>query len=140
MRCEGQAKAPRTVFYNIPTRNLRRATVITLYGIKNCDTVKKARKWLDANDIDYRFHDFRADGLDTKALKIWMQELGWEVLVNRRGTTWRQLDASIKDSVDEASALKLMEENPTLIKRPVLDLGNRRVVGFSDKDYSALFA
>jgi arsenate reductase len=114
--------------------------VITLYGIKNCDTVKKARKWLDAHQIDYRFHDFRTDGLDAKALETWVKELGWDVLVNRRGTTWRQLDASVRDSIDEASALKLMEENPTLIKRPVLDLGDRRVVGFSEKTYTDLFA
>lgn len=136
----GQAKGPSHRVYTISTRNLRRITVITLYGIKNCDTVKKARKWLDAHDVEYRFHDFRADGLDAKALKTWVKELGWEVLVNRRGTTWRQLDPAVKDSIDEASALKLMEDNPTLIKRPVLDLGDRRVVGFSEKHYGELFA
>lgn len=136
----GQAKTPSHRFCTIPTCNLRRVTVITLYGIKNCDTVKKARKWLDAHQIDYRFHDFRTDGLDAKALETWVKELGWDVLVNRRGTTWRQLDASLRDSIDEASALKLMEENPTLIKRPVLDLGDRRVVGFSEKTYTDLFA
>ena len=113
--------------------------MIVLYGIKNCDTVKKARKWLDAHDVEYRFHDFRADGLDTNDLETWVNELGWEVLVNRRGTTWRQLDAAVRDAIDEPTALKLMEENPTLIKRPVLDLGKHRVVGFSDKHYSELF-
>ncbi|MDX5378287.1 MAG: ArsC family reductase [Halomonas sp.] len=111
-----------------------------LYGIKNCDTVKKARKWLDAHGVDYRFHDFRADGLDEARLRGWVNELGWETLVNRRGTTWRQLPAEVRESIDEASAIALMREQPALIKRPVLDLGERRVVGFSDQAYADLFA
>lgn len=111
-----------------------------LYGIKNCDTVKKARKWLEAHGVDYRFHDFRADGLDEARLRGWVIELGWETLVNRRGTTWRQLPAEVRESIDEASAIALMLGNPALIKRPVLDLGERRVVGFSDQAYTDLFA
>ena len=111
-----------------------------LYGIKNCDTVKKARKWLDAHGIDYRFHDFRADGLDEAMLRSWVSELGWETLVNRRGTTWRQLPAQVREAIDEASAIALVLEHPALIKRPVLDLGNRRVVGFSEQTYADLFA
>lgn len=111
-----------------------------LFGIKNCDTVKKARKWLDAHGVDYRFHDFRADGLDEALLRGWVSELGWETLVNRRGTTWRQLPAEARESIDEAAAIALMLEHPALIKRPVLDLGERRVVGFSDQAYADLFA
>ncbi|MDX5375549.1 MAG: ArsC family reductase [Gammaproteobacteria bacterium] len=111
-----------------------------LYGIKNCDTVKKARKWLDAHGVDYRFHDVRADGLDEVRLRGWVSELGWEALVNRRGTTWRQLPADVRESIDEAAAIALMLEHPALIKRPVLDLGERRVVGFSDQAYAGLFA
>ena len=114
--------------------------VTILYGIKNCDTVKKARKWLEAHGVDYRFHDFRADGLDEARLRGWVGELGWETLVNRRGTTWRQLPVELRESIDEASAIALMLENPALIKRPVLDLGERRVVGFSDQAYADLFA
>ncbi|MBD3619672.1 MAG: ArsC family reductase [Chromatiales bacterium] len=111
-----------------------------LFGIKNCDTVKKACKWLDAHGVDYRFHDFRADGLDEALLLGWVSELGWETLVNRRGTTWRQLPAGARESIDEAAAIALMLEHPALIKRPVLDLGERRVVGFSDQTYADLFA
>ena len=110
-----------------------------LYGIKNCDTVKKARKWLDAHGVDYRFHDFRVDGLDAVALRAWVKELGWETVLNRRGTSWRQLDAAVRDNIDERSAIEQMQANPTLIKRPVLDLGDRRVVGFSDPAYAELF-
>jgi Spx/MgsR family transcriptional regulator len=107
----------------------------TLYGIKNCDTIKKARKWLESQSIDYHFHDFRQDGLDEKLLRGWVQELGWETLVNKRSTTWKQLGASTRDTMTEASAVKTMLENPTLIKRPVLDMGSQRHVGFSPADY-----
>ena len=113
--------------------------MITLYGIKNCDTVKKARKWLDAHDVEYHFHDFRADGLDEKQLKAWVKELGWEALLNRRGTTWRKLPDDLKQGIDETGALQVMLEQPAIIKRPVLDLGDERKLGFSQKDYAALF-
>lgn len=110
--------------------------MLTLAGIKNCDTVKKARKWLDANGIDYRFHDFRADGLAQETLQRWQRAVGWETLLNRRGTSWRQLPQPIRDSIEETSALQLMLENPTLIKRPVLELDNGSVfVGFSEEIY-----
>ncbi len=114
--------------------------MITLYGIPNCDTMRKARRWLTEHDIDYRFHDFRKDGLDEATVRQWVDELGWETLVNKRGLTWKRLDPSVRDSIDEASAIALMVEAPTLIKRPVLDLGERRVVGFKPEDYAALFA
>ncbi len=113
--------------------------VITLYGISNCDTVRKARKWLAAAGIEYRFHDYRKDGLDKASLQTWSNELGWEALLNRRGTTWRQLPEQQKASVDEASAIELMLEQPAIIRRPLLDTGYKRVLGFSDKQYQTLF-
>lgn len=110
--------------------------MLTIFGIKNCDSVKKARKWLESNNIDYRFHDFRADGLDKQRLSQWNKTLGWEVLLNRRGTSWRQLSQQTKDSIDEKSAMELMLENPTLIKRPVLEVDDGSMqVGFSESAY-----
>ncbi|WP_257287894.1 ArsC family reductase [Endozoicomonas sp. ONNA1] len=113
--------------------------MITLYGISNCDTIRKARKWLNAAGIEYRFHDYRKEGLDKVSLQNWSNELGWEALLNRRGTTWRQLPEAQKASVDEASAIELMLEQPAMIKRPLLDTGSKKVLGFSDKQYQALF-
>ena len=115
--------------------------MVTLCGIKNCDSVKKARKWLEANGTNYQFHDFRADDLGQEKLQQWNQAVGWETLLNKRGTSWRQLPQEIKDSVDEASALALMLENPTLIKRPVLELDNGSVhVGFKAEEYAELLS
>lgn len=111
-----------------------------LYGIKNCDTVRKARRWLDEHGVEYRFHDFRIDGLDAKRLQAWTDELGWETLLNRRGTTWRKLPGERKEDVDSARAVELMQEQPALIKRPVLDLGPRRLVGFDPERYADLLA
>jgi arsenate reductase len=111
----------------------------TLYGIKNCDTVKKARRWLDAAGVDYRFHDLRADGLQREMLERWNCALGWELLLNRRGTTWRKLPEAVQAGINEARALDLMEEQPTLIKRPVLEHREKCMVGFSEADYAALF-
>ena len=111
----------------------------TLYGISNCDTIKKARKWLEANDVDYQFHDYRKDGLETKQLKQWTKELGWEALLNRRGTTWRKLPESERENVNEKSAISLMLEYPAMIKRPLLDTGKTRIVGFKEQEYSDLF-
>lgn len=114
--------------------------MITLYGIKNCDTVRKARKWLEAEDIDYMFHDFRVDGLAKKDLCIWVKSVGWETLLNTRGTTWRQLPDKKKENVDETRAIDLMLANPTLIKRPVLVHDKQVHVGFKPADYQKLFA
>lgn len=113
--------------------------MITIYGIKNCDTMKKAMRWLDENGIEYRFHDYRKDGLDSKQLKAWEKELGWETLLNRRGMLWRKLPQEVRDSIDRTSALQCMEDNPGIIKRPLLDLGKRRVIGFRPEDYQQLF-
>jgi arsenate reductase len=112
--------------------------VITLYGIKNCDTCRKARKWLTDEGIEHKFHDFRVDGLDEATVGNWAAELGWETLLNRRGTTWRKIPEADREGVDGASAAKLMTDNPTLIKRPVFDLGASRVVGFSDDARAAI--
>ncbi|MES9956488.1 MAG: ArsC family reductase [Sedimenticola sp.] len=113
--------------------------MITIYGIPNCDTMKKARKWLEAHGVEYQFHDFKKLGLEEKQLKAWVKELGWEILLNRRGMMWRKLEDDVKANIDEASAIDVMLEIPSIIKRPVLDLGNRRIVGFSEASYSELF-
>ncbi|ANG64251.1 arsenate reductase [Marinobacterium aestuarii] len=110
--------------------------MISLYGIKNCDTIKKARKWLESNGIDYRFHDYRSDGLERAQLESWAAELGWEALLNKRGTTWRTQPDSVKNSIDEASAISLMLQQPAMIKRPLLDTGTARHLGFKDADYA----
>ena len=94
--------------------------MLTLYGIKNCDTVKKARHWLEAHGIAYQFHDFRQDGLEQKRLQSWIKALGWEAIVNKRSTTWRNLADKDKAISDAQQAVKLLLANPTLIKRPVL--------------------
>ncbi|HVL02358.1 MAG TPA: ArsC family reductase [Dongiaceae bacterium] len=112
---------------------------ITLYGIPNCDTVKKARQWLTSNGIDYRFHDFRKDGLDAKQLKKWLDTVGWETLLNRKGTTWRQLPEAVRDSTNAGNVAKLLLEHSTLIKRPVLENGASVRCGFSAAEYQAAF-
>ncbi|MBU0654210.1 MAG: ArsC family reductase [Gammaproteobacteria bacterium] len=110
-----------------------------MYGIRNCDTVKKARAWLEERGIPYTFHDFRKDGLNPVWLREWVDEFGWETLVNKRGTTWRKLPEETRANMDETIALAVMEENPSIIKRPLLDLGTRHVVGFSPDTYRELF-
>ena len=111
----------------------------TLYGIKNCDTVRKARKWFESEGIDYTFHDFRADGLNKKDLSVWVKSVGWEVLLNKRSTTWKQLSDKDKETVDEGKAITLMLANPTLIKRPVLTVGKKVHIGFKPAEYKELF-
>lgn len=112
-----------------------------LYGIKNCDTIKKARRWLEDNNIDYRFHDYRVDGLDADLLQKFIAELGWEALLNTRGTTWRKLDESLRASINTAdSAAALMIEMPAIIKRPLLwTPGQPMLLGFSDSSYQRYF-
>ena len=113
--------------------------MITLYGIKNCDTVKKARDWLDQNNIAYKFHDFRIDGLSEAQVITWINELGLYTLINKRSTTWKELDEPSKNNFDTASAPKIVAVNPTLIKRPLLDTGKQKYVGFKDAEYSKIF-
>ena len=108
-----------------------------LYGIKNCDTVKKARKWLDENGVDYLFHDFKKDGLDDPLLSSWEKALGWEALINRRGTTWRKLPEEVRDTISAQTAHAIMLENPSIIKRPVVESGNEVRVGFNADEWSA---
>lgn len=112
----------------------------TLYGIPNCDTVRAARKWLTANGVDFDFHDLRKDGLDEKQLKQWVKELGWETLLNKRGMMWRKLPDNKKENIDEKKAIAIMLVEPAIIKRPVLDTGKQRHVGFSDAMYKELFS
>ena len=111
--------------------------MITLYGIKNCDTMKKARAWLDANGIAYVFHDYKASGIDRTRLEQWCKELGWETVLNRSGTTFRALPEASKADLDAAKAITLMLAQPAMIKRPVLDLGKRRIVGFKPEIYQS---
>nr|WP_083880278.1 ArsC family reductase [Providencia burhodogranariea] len=108
-----------------------------MYGIKNCDTIKKARRYLEDNDVSYQFHDYRVDGLDDALLSTFISQLGWEVLVNKRGTTWRKLNDEEKNAVvDAASAKKVLLAEPAMIKRPVLvSADNRYLVGFSSDEY-----
>jgi arsenate reductase len=107
----------------------------TLYGIKNCDTVKKARQWLDQNGIAYRFHDFRADGLTLAQLTDFTNRADWNALLNRSSASWRQLDAEQQRDLTLETAVALMLNTPTLIKRPVLDTGDKLIVGFKANYY-----
>ena len=108
----------------------------TVYGIKNCDTVKKAIKWLDSNNISYQFHDLRQDGISKADLQQWIKSVDWEVLLNKRSTTWRQLAEKDKTDLDANKAITLMLANPTLIKRPVITKGKITLVGFKEADYN----
>jgi len=111
-----------------------------LYGIPNCDTVKKARVWLDANGVEYRFHDFKKAGLGKAIVEGWLQTAAWDVLVNRKGTTWRGLDDVTKaEVVDATAAAQLMVAAPSVIKRPVLVTGDATHVGFSVALYQKIF-
>jgi arsenate reductase (glutaredoxin) len=111
----------------------------TIYGIKNCDTMKKAFAWLDSHGVRHVFHDYKASGIDEARLKAWSKQVGWEVLLNTRGTTWRKLTPAQQENIDEAKAIRLMSENPSLIKRPVLDTGKALLVGFDTVRYSSAF-
>ncbi|MDR3481692.1 MAG: ArsC family reductase [Burkholderiaceae bacterium] len=113
---------------------------ITLYGIPNCDQVKKARTWLDGHAIPYRFHDFKKAGITQALIDGWLQHVGWEVLLNRKGTTWRGLPELRKAAViDAASAAAVMLESPSIVKRPVLQIDGAVHVGFADADYRLFF-
>jgi Spx/MgsR family transcriptional regulator len=112
---------------------------ITLYGIKNCDTMKKARTWLDTHGVAYRFHDYKAEGIDKAHLAAWCQELGWEKVLNRAGTTFRALPESDKANLSEAKAIALMQKQPSMIKRPILETAKKRLAGFKPEEYAALF-
>ena len=112
---------------------------VTIHGIKACDTMKKARAWLEARGVDYAFHDYQASGIAPETLKAWADQVGWEVLLNRSGTTFRGLPDADKAGLDEARAIGLMAAQPSMIKRPVLDVDGRLIVGFKPDAYEAAF-
>jgi arsenate reductase len=113
------------------------AKAITIYGIKNCDTMKKARAWLDKHGVEYAFHDYKTAGIERERLEQWSKKVGWETLLNRAGATFRKLADKDKAGLDAKKATALMLAQPSMIKRPVLDLGGGKLlVGFKPEDYS----
>ncbi len=112
---------------------------VTIHGIRNCDTMKKARAWLEAHGVAHRFHDYKVDGLDRAMLESWVRELGWQALLNRAGTTFRKLPEAEKEGLNEPRAIALMLAQPSLIKRPLLEADGRLVLGFAPERYAALF-
>ncbi len=112
---------------------------LTLYGIKNCDTIKKARSWLDKKGVAYTFHDYKVAGIDAKRLKVWAGEVGWEALLNRAGTTFRKLPEDDKQNLDAGKAVALMVAQPSMIKRPVAEKGGKLIVGFKPEIYEKAF-
>ena len=108
-----------------------------IYGIKNCDTMKKARTWLESHEVPHEFHDYKVSGVPAGKLASWVKQAGWEVLLNRAGTTFRKLPDSAKAGLTESKAIKLMQEQPSMIKRPVLEHGKLLLVGFNPEKYSA---
>ncbi|MBK8544260.1 MAG: ArsC family reductase [Caulobacteraceae bacterium] len=112
---------------------------VTIYGIKNCDTMKKARTWLDDHGVAYVFHDYKAEGIDKASLDRWAKDVSWEILLNRAGTTFRKLPDAQREGVTEKKAIALMLEQPSMIKRPVLDVGGKLLVGFKPEAYAKQF-
>lgn len=108
-----------------------------VYGIPNCDSVKKARKWLDAHSIDYQFHDYKKQGITSEKLISWSDVLGWDALLNRRGTTWRKLDEAEKTDIGESKAISLMAKHTSMIKRPVIEHANGLLLGFDEVAYES---
>ncbi len=113
---------------------------LCLYGIKACDTMKKARTLLDEHGQNYEFHDYKSAGIDRAHLEAWCNEHGWQTVLNRAGTTFRKLDDAAKADLDQARAIELMLAQPSMIKRPVLDLGDRTLIGFKPDLYAAALA
>jgi arsenate reductase (glutaredoxin) len=109
---------------------------ITIYGIKNCDTMKRARAWLDGHGVAYSFHDYKTEGISKEQLKRWADQLGWEALLNRAGTTFRKLPDADREGLNERKAIALMLAQPSMIKRPVLESGGRLLVGFKPESYA----
>ncbi|HTC01442.1 MAG TPA: ArsC family reductase [Ferruginibacter sp.] len=109
---------------------------MTVYGIPNCDTVKKSLDWLKKNKIDYEFHDYKKSGITKAKLEAWSKKVGWEVLVNKKGTTWRKLTREDQEKVTtQSAAIKVMMENNSIIKRPVVEAGEKLLVGFNETDF-----
>ena len=118
---------------------MTKAKPVTIYGIKNCDTMKKARAWLDGHGVAYGFHDYKAAGIERGRLEGWTRSVGWETLLNRAGTTFRKLPEERKAGITATKALALMLEQPSMIKRPVLDAGGKFLVGFKPERYAETF-
>ncbi|TYL47229.1 ArsC family reductase [Marinomonas sp. IMCC 4694] len=110
--------------------------MIDIYGIKNCDTMKKAFRWLDEQQIEYRFHDYKKEDLEETQAKLWVEEFGWESVINKRGTTWRKLDDSIKKAMSNDQAINIMIAQPSIIKRPILSKNGTTILGFTPVDYA----
>ena len=110
-----------------------------LYGISNCDTIKKAKNWLELNNIDYKFHDFRKQGLEPEIIQSWLTQIAWDKLLNKRSTTWRNLELEVQQSVNAENIIQLLVENPTLIKRPVLKVNGIINIGFNADTYQGIF-
>lgn len=108
---------------------------ITLYGISNCDTMKKARRWLDEQGLEYRFHDYRKEGVPEERLQHWISTLGWETVINRRGTTWRKLPEEVRDDMDAVQAVSVAQQNPSIIKRPILETERILLAGFKAHEW-----
>ena len=115
---------------------MAKVKAITIYGIKNCDTMKKARAWLDEHDVAYAFHDYKAAGVERARLEAWAHDVGWETLINRAGMTFRKLPERAKEGLSAKKAIALMLDQPSMIKRPVLDVGGRLLVGFKPAEYA----
>lgn len=112
---------------------------VTLYGIKNCDTMKKARVWLESHGVTYQFHDYKVSGISREKLMAWVAEAGLSVVLNKVGTTFRKLPEDVRNNLDEAAAIELMVAQPSMIKRPVLEVGDQLIVGFKSEIYQAIF-
>ena len=113
---------------------------VTIYGIKNCDTMKKARNWLESHDVTYRFHDYKAEGVERGKLVEWCDRAGWETVLNRAGTTFRKLPDADRQDLDAEKAIALMLAQPSMIKRPVLETDGKLLVGFKPERYEEAFA
>ena len=114
--------------------------IVTIYGIKNCDTMKKARAWLEEHGVPYAFHDYKLEGIERERLEAWARDVSWEALINRAGTTFRKLPEVNRADLDKEKAIALMLDQPSMIKRPVLDAGGRLLVGFKPELYAEAFA
>ena len=119
---------------------MAKSSAVTIYGIKNCDTMKKARAWLDGRGVAYQFHDYKTAGIARDQLEDWARKAGWETLLNRAGTTFRKLPDADKDGLTEKKAIALMIAQPSMIKRPVLDVGGKLLVGFKPEQYDKKFS
>lgn len=110
-----------------------------MYGIPNCDTIKKARNWFDDHKIVYLFHDYKKQGIDEDSLKSWLKDSGWQLILNKRGTSWRKLDDQTKSNMDDQLAVTVMLDNPSIIKRPLIEFNNKQILGFNEEVYRQEF-